>query len=73
MSTVVEQETKAGAGTSHLDQLKKFTKVVADWADFEIIRDFIPQDASNNPILVYAATQKVQYGQLIEGVLNDRD
>ncbi len=72
MSAVVEQETKAGAGTTQLDQLKKFTKVVADTADFETIKDFKPQDATTNPSLVYAATQKDQYGHLVNEVLAAR-
>ena len=72
MSAVVEQETKAGAATTQLDQLKKFTKVVADTADFENIKDFKPQDATTNPSLVYAATQKEQYGHLVEDVIGAR-
>jgi transaldolase len=72
MSAVVEQETKTGAGITQLDQLKKFTKVVADTADFENIKDFKPQDATTNPSLVYAATQKEQYSHLIDEVLTDR-
>jgi len=68
MSTAVAEEKKL----SQLDQLKKFTKVVADTADFESIKDFKPQDATTNPSLVYAATQKSQYAHLIEEVLADR-
>jgi transaldolase len=69
MSTAVaEPKTKL----NQLEQLKKFTKVVADTADFESIKDFKPQDATTNPSLVYAATQKQQYGQLIDKVLKDR-
>src|SRR6476620_899095 len=68
MSTAVAEETKL----NQLEQLKKFTKVVADTADFENIRDFKPQDATTNPSLVYAATQKEQYGDLIEEVLKNR-
>ncbi len=72
MSAVVEQKTKAGAGTTQLDQLKKFTKVVADTADFENIKDFKPQDATTNPSLVYAATQKEQYNSLVVDVMAAR-
>src|SRR5206468_1745215 len=54
-------------------QLKKFTKVVADTADFESIKDFKPQDATTNPSLVYAATQKPEYAHLVEEVLKDRN
>ncbi|TMP96067.1 MAG: transaldolase [Verrucomicrobia bacterium] len=57
---------------NQLDQLKKFTKVVADTADFESIKEFEPQDATTNPSLVYAATQKQEYGHLLDEVLTDR-
>src|SRR5881409_189899 len=69
MSTAVaEPKTEL----NQLEQLKKFTKVVADTADFESIKDFKPQDATTNPSLVYAATQKQQYGHLLDEVLKDR-
>jgi hypothetical protein len=58
---------------SQLDQLKKFTKVVADTGDSETIRDYKPQDATTNPSLIYAATQKQQYGHFLEEVLTDRE
>jgi transaldolase len=72
MSTAVAEEKKAGEKLSQLEQLKKFTKIVADTADFESIKDFKPQDATTNPSLVYAATQKQQYGHLIDEVLKNR-
>ncbi len=69
MSTAVaEPKTKL----NQLDQLKEFTKVVGDTADFESIKDFKPEDATTNPSLVYAATQKQQYGRLLDEVLKDR-
>ncbi|HWY40880.1 MAG TPA: transaldolase [Chthoniobacterales bacterium] len=70
MSTAVADEKKTKL--NQLEQLKKFTKVVADTADFESIKDFKPEDATTNPSLVYAATQKKQYGHLIEEVLKNR-
>lgn len=70
MSTAVAQEKKTKL--NQLEQLKKFTKVVADTADFETIKDFKPQDATTNPSLVFAATQKQQYGHLLEEVLKER-
>ena len=72
MSTAVAEEKKTETKLNQLDQLKRFTKVVADTADFESIKDFKPQDATTNPSLVYAATQKQQYGHLLEEVLADR-
>lgn len=57
---------------NQLEQIKKFTIVVADTADFESIRAFKPQDATTNPSLVYAATQKESYSHFLEKVLTDR-
>src|SRR3984893_14283373 len=70
MSTAVIDEKKTK--TNQLEQLKKFTKVVADTADFESIKDFKPEDATTNPSLVYAATQKQQYTHLVDEVLKNR-
>jgi transaldolase len=56
---------------SQLDQLKKFTKVVADTGDFESMRAFQPQDATTNPSLILAATQKPEYGYLLEKAIGD--
>jgi len=72
MSTAVVEEKKTGTKLNQLEQLKKFTKVVADTADFESMTKFKPQDATTNPSLVYAATQKEQYGYLLAEVLKDR-
>ncbi|HEU5246424.1 MAG TPA: transaldolase [Candidatus Udaeobacter sp.] len=72
MSNVVAEEKKAKTKPNQLDQLKKFTKVVADTADFESMKEFKPQDATTNPSLVYAATQKPEYARLLEEVLADR-
>ena len=71
MTTAVA-EKKTETKLNQLEQLKKFTKVVADTADFESIKDFKPQDATTNPSLVYAATQKPEYAHLLEEVLADR-
>src|SRR6266436_2992070 len=70
MSTAVAEEKKTKL--SQLEQLKKFTKVVADTGDFESIKQFKPQDATTNPSLIYAATQKPQYAHLLDEVLADR-
>ena len=57
---------------NQLEQIKKITTVVADTADFESIRAFGPQDATTNPSLVYAATQKENYSHFLDEVLTDR-
>src|SRR6266481_4929433 len=70
MSTAVGEEKKTKL--NQLEQIKKFTKVVADTADFESMKEFKPQDATTNPSLVFAAIQKEQYGHLLNEVLADR-
>src|SRR5260370_21448808 len=72
MSTAIAEEKKAGTKLSQLEQLKKLTKVVADTGDFESIKDFKPQDATTNPSLIYAATQKTQYVHLLNEVIANR-
>jgi transaldolase len=65
-------DQKTGAQLNQLEQIKKFTTVVADTADFESIRQFKPHDATTNPSLVYAATQKDDYSHFLEEVLAKR-
>ncbi|HAG15879.1 MAG TPA: transaldolase [Bacteroidales bacterium] len=48
-----------------LEQLKKYTKVVADTGDFESIKQFKPLDSTTNPSLIYAASQDPKYDYLI--------
>ena len=72
MSSAVAEDKKAETKLSQLDQLKKFTKVVADTGDFESIKDFKPQDATTNPSLIFAATQKENYAHLLTEVIADR-
>ncbi len=49
-----------------LEQLKKFTEVVADTGDFESMKRFRPVDATTNPSLIYAAAQKEAYIPLVD-------
>jgi transaldolase len=72
MSTAIAEEKKTETKLNQLDQLKEFTKVVADTADFESMKEFKPQDATTNPSLVYAATQKPEYANLLDEVIADR-
>lgn len=72
MSTTTVEPKKSEAKLSQLEQLKKFTIVVADTGDFESIKDYKPQDATTNPSLIYAATQKEKYAHLLDEVVVDR-
>src|SRR3954454_16416944 len=72
MTTATAEQEKTGTKLSQLDQLKKFTIVVADTGDFQSIKEFKPRDATTNPSLIYAATQKEQYFGLLDEVLTNR-
>src|ERR1700731_1950375 len=72
MSTAIAPEKEAGSRLSQLEQLKKFTVVVADTGDFESIKELKPRHATTNPSLIYAATQKEKYFHLLDEVLADR-
>jgi len=52
--------------SNQLDQLKRFTTVVADTGDFEAMKRFKPQDATTNPSLILQASQKPEYRPLVE-------
>jgi transaldolase len=72
LSTGISDKEKTDTKLNQLDQIKKFTTIVADTGDFETIREFKPKDATTNPSLIYAATQKENYRHFLEEVLVDR-
>ena len=49
-----------------LDQLKKFTTVVADTGDFASMKQYAPQDATTNPTLIEKAVEMPAYQPLLE-------
>lgn len=51
---------------SALEQLKRYTTVVADTGDFEAIDKFKPTDATTNPSLILAASKMSQYKHLLD-------
>lgn len=57
--------------TNTLDQLKQFTKVVADTGDFGQIKQYEPQDATTNPSLIFKALQKEDYGALLDQAIQE--
>ena len=58
----------ASSAPSQLEQLKKFTTVVADTGDFERMQVFQPQDATTNPSLILKAAQQSNYQSLVSAV-----
>jgi transaldolase len=56
---------------NQLEQLKQFTKVVADTGDFDSMRAFEPMDATTNPTLILKAVQMDAYRPLLEKAVAD--
>ena len=54
-----------------LEQLRKYTVVVADTGDMEAMEQFHPTDATTNPSLITAAAQMPQYQPIVDSVLVD--
>lgn len=57
--------------STQLEQLKQFTKVVADSGDFSSIKDFKPQDATTNPSLILKAAGMSGYAHLVDKAVKD--
>lgn len=72
MSATTAIETpKTSQTTSQLDQLKRFTKVVADTGDFTSLKQYAPQDATTNPSLILKAAQMPEYRAIVEKAVAD--
>lgn len=48
-----------------LQQLQKMTKVVADTGEFDLIKQYHPQDSTTNPTLILQAVKLEQYAPLL--------
>jgi len=56
---------------SQLDQLKQYTKVVADTGDFESMKEYAPQDATTNPSLILKAASMPAYESIVDAAVKD--
>ncbi|CAG9180442.1 transaldolase [Cupriavidus respiraculi] len=56
---------------NQLEQLRQFTTVVADTGDFQLMKQYKPQDATTNPSLILKAVQKAEYRPLLEQAVRD--
>ncbi len=68
-ATINKPETEQAV--TQLDQLKQFTKVVADTGDFATLKEYTPQDATTNPSLILKAAQMPGYKSLVEKAISD--
>ena len=72
MTTIATLEKpEAATSLSQLDQLKTFTKVVADTGDFATLKQYTPQDATTNPSLLFKAAQMAEYKSVVEKAITD--
>jgi len=72
MSQTAElRTTQTKPAVNQLDELKRFTKVVADTGDFGTLKEYAPQDATTNPSLILKAAQMPGYKDLLEKAIAD--
>jgi transaldolase len=72
MSQIAEMEkTGTRLAASQLEQLKRFTKVVADTGDYATLKEYEPQDATTNPSLILKAAEMPGYNNLVEKAIAD--
>ncbi len=64
-------QNKFMSAENQLEQLKKFTVVVADSGDFATIKQFAPRDATTNPSLIFKAAQMPEYQFLVDKAVAD--
>ena len=67
----IENELNFMNAENQLDQLKKFTVVVADSGDFATLKQFAPRDATTNPSLILKAAQMPEYKFLVDKAIVD--
>lgn len=53
-----------------LEELRKYTTVVADSGDIEAAKIYKPQDATTNPSLILLAAKLPSYSPLVEDAVN---
>src|SRR2546425_1367386 len=72
MAQIAEMErTETKRAVNQLDQLKQFTKVVADTGDFGTLKEYAPQDATTNPSLILKAAEMPRYKPLVDQAIAD--
>ena len=71
-STAELSKPETTTGLSQLDQLKRFTRVVADTGDFATLKEYQPLDATTNPSLILKAAQMPAYKHLLDKAIADQ-
>ena len=71
MNTATATPPPASTALSQLDQLKKFTVVVADTGDFATLKQYAPRDATTNPSLILKVADKPEYQFILDKAIAD--
>jgi len=71
MNTATATPPPASTALSQLDQLKKFTVVVADTGDFATLKQYAPRDATTNPSLILKVADKPEYRFILDKAIAD--
>jgi transaldolase len=66
MSRVTPEVSSRAALANQLEQLKRYSRVVADTSDFQKLAEYQPEDATTNPSLVLKAAQLSGYEHLVQ-------
>lgn len=56
--------------TSQLEQLGQHSKIVADTGEVDTVKLYQPEDATTNPSLILAASQKDEYAPLVADAIS---
>lgn len=72
MSQLAEMQKPGTVQTlNQLEQLRQFTKIVADTGDYGTLKEFSPEDATTNPSLILKAAEKPAYKELVDKTVKD--
>jgi transaldolase len=55
--------------TNKLENLKKYSSIVADTGDIDSIKKFSPEDCTTNPSLIYKAVESKKYQSIVNKVI----
>ena len=56
--------------TNKLENLKKYSSIVADTGDIDSIKKFSPEDCTTNPSLIYKAVESKKYQSIVNKVIS---
>src|SRR5690348_12765484 len=72
MSQTAEMETRPTTNAvDQLEQLRRYTRIVADTGDYGTLKEYSPQDATTNPSLILKAAEKPEYRELLDKAIAD--